>query len=184
VIGSRPVRLAVVLLASALVLPAVPAVASREVKLEILSGRADKVTGGDALVHVDAPDARVRVTVNGVDVTSAFTADDGGLTGLVGNLRLGSNVLRAEADGRRTTLEVRNYPRQGPVFSGPHEQPFVCETASFAIPVIGGRSARRWMPLHGGAAGRLLPPDEGGDVREVTDRRDVVPGGSCEDGCR
>jgi hypothetical protein len=66
------------------------------------------VTGGDAVVHVDAPDARVRVTLNGVDVTSAFSADDGGLTGLVGNLRLGSNVLRAEADGRRTTLEVRN----------------------------------------------------------------------------
>lgn len=136
-IGSRPVRLAVVLLASALVLPAVPAVASREVKLEILSGRPDKVTGGDALVHVDTPDAHVRVTLNGTDVSSVFTADADGLTGLVGDLRSGSNVLRAEADGRRTTLEVRNYPRQGPVFSGPHEQPFVCETAQFAIPVIG-----------------------------------------------
>jgi hypothetical protein len=33
---------------------------------------------------------------------------------------------------------VRNYPRQGPVFSGPHQQPFVCETAKFTIPVIGG----------------------------------------------
>lgn len=137
-IGSRPVRLAVILLASALVLPAVPAAASRELKLTILSGRPDKVTGGDALVHVDVPDAPVRVTLNGKDVSSVFTADDGGLTGLVGNLSLGSNVLRAEAGGRRTTLEVRNYPRQGPVFSGPHEQPFVCETASFTIPVIGG----------------------------------------------
>jgi hypothetical protein len=138
VIGSRPIRLAAVLLASALVLPAVPAAASRELKLEILSSRPDKVTGGDALVHVDVPDVRVRVTLNGKDVSSVFTADEGGLTGLVGNMRPGSNVLRAEAGGRRTTLEVRNYPRQGPVFSGPHEQPFVCETAKFAIPVIGG----------------------------------------------
>lgn len=137
-IGSRPVRLAVVLLASALVLPAVPAVASREVKLEILSGRPDKITGGDALVHVEAPDAHVRVTLNGKDVSSVFSEDEDGLTGLVGGLRLGSNVLRAEAGGRRTTLDVRNYPRQGPVFSGPHEQPFVCETAQFTIPVIGG----------------------------------------------
>ncbi|MFC6162459.1 DUF6351 family protein [Kribbella jiaozuonensis] len=136
--GSRPVRLAVVLLASALVLPAVPAVASQEVKLEILSSRPDKITGGDALVHVDAPDTQVRVTLNGKDVSSVFTEDEHGVTGLVGGLRLGSNVLRAEADGRRTTLDVRNYPRQGPVFSGPHEQPFVCETEQFTIPVIGG----------------------------------------------
>jgi Tannase-like family of unknown function (DUF6351) len=27
---------------------------------------------------------------------------------------------------------------QGPVVSGPHEQPFVCETESFGLPVIGG----------------------------------------------
>ncbi|MGW6199068.1 DUF6351 family protein [Kribbella sp. NPDC055110] len=137
-IRSRPVRLIVALLAGVLVLPAVPALASREVTLEILSSRPDKVTGGDALVHVVAPDDRVRVTLNGNDVSSAFTADGDGLTGLVGNLRLGSNLLRAETEGRRTTLEVQNYPRQGPVFSGPQEQPFVCETASFAIPVIGG----------------------------------------------
>ncbi|WP_202875773.1 DUF6351 family protein [Kribbella speibonae] len=137
-IRSRPVRLIVALLAGALVLPAVPALASREVKLEILSGRPDTVTGGDALVHVVAPDDQVRVTLNGNDVSSAFIADGDGLTGLVGNLRLGSNLLRAEADGRRTTLEVRNHPRQGPVFSGPHEQPFLCETAKFTIPVIGG----------------------------------------------
>ncbi|MER7249148.1 DUF6351 family protein [Kribbella sp. NPDC000426] len=137
-IGSRPVRLAVVLLASALVLPAVPAVASREVKLEIVSSRPDKITGGDALVHVITPDDRVRVTLNGKDVSSVFVADGDGVTGLVGNMPPGSNVLRAESGGRRTTLDVRNYPRQGPVFSGPHEQPFVCETAQFTIPVIGG----------------------------------------------
>ncbi|MFI5698177.1 DUF6351 family protein [Kribbella sp. NPDC051586] len=140
-IRSRPVRLAVVLLASALVLPAVPAVASREVKLEILSGRPSSVTGGDALVHVVVPagdDDRARVTLNGKDVSSVFVADGDGLTGLVEGLRPGANVLRAETGNRRTTLDVRNYPRQGPVFSGPHEQPFVCETAAFAIPVIGG----------------------------------------------
>ncbi|TCC31603.1 hypothetical protein E0H50_21330 [Kribbella sindirgiensis] len=102
-----------------------------------MSGRPDTVTGGDALVHVVAPDDQVRVTLNGNDVSSAFTADGDGLTGLVGNLRLGANLLRAESDGRRTTLEVRNHPRQGPVFSGPHEQPFLCETAKFTIPVIG-----------------------------------------------
>ncbi|NUS00692.1 MAG: hypothetical protein HOV67_36190 [Kribbellaceae bacterium] len=135
---SRPVRLILALLAGALVVPLVPAVASRDLKLEILSGRPDKVTGGDALVHVASPDADVKVSLNGRDVSSAFVADGDGLTGLVGNLRLGTNVLRAAGGGRGTTLEVRNYPRSGPVFSGPHEQPFVCETAQFTIPVIGG----------------------------------------------
>ncbi|MFF0270883.1 DUF6351 family protein [Kribbella sp. NPDC004536] len=134
----RPVRLIVALLAGALVVPLVPAVASRDLKLEILSGRPDKVTGGDALVHVASPDADVKVTLNGRDVSSVFVADGDGLTGLVGSLRLGTNVVQASARGRSTTLHLRNYPREGPVFSGPHEQPFVCETAQFTLPVIGG----------------------------------------------
>ncbi|MEU8221063.1 DUF6351 family protein [Kribbella sp. NPDC048915] len=132
--------MAIALLAGVLVVPVVPAVASREVRLEVLSGRPDMVTGGDALVHVAVPDGaeRVRVTLNGKDVTSTFAEDGTGLTGLVGNLEPGKNVLRAEVDGHRTTLDVRNHPRQGPVFSGPHEQPFRCETEKFTLPVIGG----------------------------------------------
>ncbi|HEY3510864.1 MAG TPA: DUF6351 family protein [Kribbella sp.] len=123
-----------------LVFPLVPAVAARPVKLQVLSGRADAVTGGDALVHVDLsdPDDQVRVTLNGKDVSSVFIGDDTGRTGLVRDLRLGVNELRAEAGGRRTTLEVRNHPREGPVFSGPHEEPYVCQTAKFKLPVVGG----------------------------------------------
>ena len=137
---NRPVRVIAALIAAALVVPVVPAVASRDVKLEILSGRPDMVTGGDALVHVVVPDADepVRVTLNGADVSSVFAPDGTGVTGLVSGLRPGPNVLRAETDGQRTTLDVQNHPRQGPVFSGPHEQPFLCETAKFTVPVIGG----------------------------------------------
>ncbi|GAA1615840.1 MULTISPECIES: DUF6351 family protein [Kribbella] len=118
-----------------------PAVTSRPIELQILSSRPDMVTGGDALVHVDVSEADaddVRVTLNGKDVSPVFSADDTGLTGLVSGIRLGKNVLRAEAGGRRTTLEVRDSPRQGPVFAGPREQPYVCETANATIPVIGG----------------------------------------------
>ncbi|WP_344234342.1 DUF6351 family protein [Kribbella hippodromi] len=120
--------------------PLVPAVTSRPVKLQVLSSRADAVTGGDALIHLDVPnpDDQVRVMLNGKDVSSAFTDDETGMTGLVENLRLGTNELRAEAGGRRTTLEVRNHPREGPIFSGPHEQPFQCETTKFKLPVVGG----------------------------------------------
>jgi hypothetical protein len=140
VLTSRVRRVVAALIAGALVFPLVPAVASRPVKVQVLSSRADAVTGGDALVHVDVsdPDDRVRVTLNGEDVSSEFTPDDTGRTGLVRNLRLGTNELRAEAGGRRATLQVRNHPRAGPVFSGPHEQPYVCQTAQFKLPVIGG----------------------------------------------
>ncbi|MEU4294941.1 DUF6351 family protein [Kribbella sp. NPDC026596] len=123
--------------------PLTPAAASSRLALEILSGRPDFVTGGDALVRVavpaQVPPGEVEVELNGKDVTSSFTVDEQSLVGLVGSMRLGPNTLRAAApDGSTASLDVRNYPRQGPVFSGPHQQPFVCETAQFTIPVIGG----------------------------------------------
>ncbi|TCO44562.1 hypothetical protein EV646_110276 [Kribbella antiqua] len=130
---SRVFGLLFCLLALVLLPTAVPAAASDELRLEILSGRADMVSGGDALVRVAGP-SRVQVTLNGRDVTSAFTAG----IGLVGGMRLGSNTLRASAGEQQAVLEVVNFPRRGPVFSGPQEQPFLCETAAFVVPVIGG----------------------------------------------
>jgi hypothetical protein len=59
--------------------------AQAALKITPLSSRADTVTASDALVRVHVPrrtparDARVRL--NGRDVTSAFRAGDGGLTG-------------------------------------------------------------------------------------------------------
>jgi hypothetical protein len=42
--------------------------------IEVLSSRADQVTGGDALIRVTTRD-RVRVTLNGTDVTDVFRPD-------------------------------------------------------------------------------------------------------------
>ena len=110
-------------------------------ELTVLSGRPDMVSGGDALLAVSIPAgasaADVRVAVNGADATSAFRPDAGGrrLVGLVEGLRLGANeVSAAIGDAPPATLAVVNHPGEGPVFSGPHEQPFVCETGSFALP--------------------------------------------------
>ena len=107
----------------------------------VLSGRADMVTGGDALVLVDVPPAvdlsAVRVTLNGADVTAAFRADPAGqrLVGLVDGLARGSNELAVTAAGdvAGAPLTLVNHPLEGPVFSGPHQQPFVCETAAFEL---------------------------------------------------
>lgn len=116
------------------------------VEISVLSGRPDTVTGGDALVRIDVPVNvpvhRVRVAADGVDVTSAFVADSRArtLTGVVTGLPEGDSSITTSGPSPRADAEltVTNHPRTGPVFSGPHQQPFVCETATFAVPVIGG----------------------------------------------
>jgi hypothetical protein len=98
------------------------------------------VTGGDALLRVAIPGgvpARdVTVRVNGTDVTSRFAAgsERTALVGLVTNLAVGENAVAVSA-GRvpPTTLTVVNYPVTGPVFSGPKESPFICETDKFKL---------------------------------------------------
>jgi hypothetical protein len=116
--------------------------------IEVLSGRPDSIAGGDALIRVTVRKKvalnEMRIKLNGVDVTSAFTVDGAArtLTGLLGGLRLGENLLevidprgnvkgkgRADAD-----IILTNYPIEGPVFSGPHQQPYICATQSFNLP--------------------------------------------------
>ncbi|WP_446686743.1 DUF6351 family protein [Phytoactinopolyspora halotolerans] len=114
--------------------------------LSTLSGRPDTVTGGDALVQlaVNADAVQlgdVEIRVNGRDVTGDLAADEEAhtLTGVVTGLNVGDNVLTAaSADGRRSTLTLVNHAAEGPVFSGPHQQPFACETTRFTVPVVGG----------------------------------------------
>src|SRR5699024_10818730 len=36
------------------------------------------------------------------------------------------------------SVQVTNHPGEGPLFSGPHEKPFICQTDEFTLPVIGG----------------------------------------------
>jgi hypothetical protein len=81
----------------------------------------------------------VTLTRNGEDVTGRFEMDDDGvLVGLVDDLRDGDNRVRLVADhpthGRRVAmLPVRNHPITGPVFSGPHQEPFICRTADAGL---------------------------------------------------
>ena len=111
-----------------------------------VSARPDFVSGGDVLVRIRVPRAvpldEPRVLLNGTDVTGLFHRDapDHGLTGLVTGLALGRNTLsvgagRAErsAENGGAELAVVNHPIVGPVFAGPHEQPFICETEQFEL---------------------------------------------------
>jgi hypothetical protein len=99
-------------------------------------------------VQVDVPSnvrlTDIRVTLNGRDVTGAFRPGQvsGALVGLVEGLQLGRNTLAVSSTGRgrapAAKLELVNYPNTGPIFSGPHQTPFICETATFVLPVTGG----------------------------------------------
>lgn len=106
------------------------------------------VSGDDVLLQVDVPagsdPAKVSVLLNGFDVTGKFRAKTGenALIGLMDKseakytLATGSNlvVARYDTDKGSGELTLSNHAVSGPVFSGPHERPFVCETASFVLP--------------------------------------------------
>jgi Tannase-like family of unknown function (DUF6351) len=143
---TRPQRLLVATTVAALLLVGLPAAASADpgaeansarLRVEVLSNRADLISGGDALVRVAlAPhrDAReVRVAVGGHDETAAFVRQpDGSLLGLVTGLVNGRNVLTATMRHGRATVGARitvtNHPIGGPVFAGAQVQPWVCRT--------------------------------------------------------
>ncbi|MGW2183696.1 DUF6351 family protein [Streptomyces sp. NPDC001732] len=102
-----------------------------------VSSRPGMVSGDDALIRVEVPASvaadGVRVEVAGRDVTSSFRpSGDHALMGVVKELSKGDNTLTARAPGADAgQLTLKNHPITGPMFSGPHEQPFVCDTAEF-----------------------------------------------------
>src|SRR4051794_34237199 len=102
------------------------AAAADPVAIETLSNRADLISGGDALVGVDAPKG-VRVALGSRDVTSKFAPHDGRLEALVEGLKPGANTLTARMpDGSGAQLTITNHPIGGPIFSGPQIEPWYC----------------------------------------------------------
>ena len=96
-------KLAVLIIAACAALASVSpalAVGPKRMKIVVLSNRADLISGGDALVEVVLPadiDAtKVRVTLNGGDITSTFAIrPNGRFMGLVEPLEPGDNELVA-----------------------------------------------------------------------------------------
>ena len=106
--------------------------------VEVVSSRAEWVSGGDALVSIRPSNAGapVRALLNGTDVSSSFKADPadpGRVVGTVTGLKLGVNTLVADNSGESASVTLTNHPATGPLFSGPHETPFICQTESFRI---------------------------------------------------
>jgi len=111
--------------------------------VEVISTRADRVSGGDALVQItykhDNRNHPLQITLNGRDVSGVFRPgdDDNTLIGLVTGLGVGKNLLRVQGNGssgiKDETLEITNYPITGPIVSGPHEVPYICTTQDYQL---------------------------------------------------
>jgi hypothetical protein len=105
-------------------------------RIEVLSNRADLVSGGDALVRVTLPAgvtaSRLRLTAGRRDVTKDLQpAGTGRLEGLIEGLRVGRTALTARVrDGSAARLWVTNHPIGGPVFSGPQLKPWTCQASA------------------------------------------------------
>lgn len=107
-----------------------------------LSTDAASVSGGDVLVRIDIPSnaspSDIEVALNGADVTATFLPASGNaLVGLVSGLQLGTNVLVATTRNTKPSLnarlEIQNFPSYGPVFAGPHQDPWICETGTAGL---------------------------------------------------
>jgi hypothetical protein len=113
--------------------------------IRVLSGSPDMVSGGKALVEVEpphyAPNKDVRVTLNGQDITGEFRSGQStqSLVGLVSGLIIGKNRIDVLNHGQHSAmLAVTNFPVSGPIFSGPQQKPFICQTQTFVLNVTGG----------------------------------------------
>jgi hypothetical protein len=113
--------------------------AAGRVQINVLSNRADLISGGDALVQVVPParvsPARLRIELGGRDVNSAFAVrPDGRFEGLVTGLAVGRNVLTVRLpDGSGGRIAIANHPIGGPVFAGAQVQPWVCGTQAAGL---------------------------------------------------
>ena len=110
--------------------------AARLTIVSVSNPRPELVSGGQVLLRVTLPGSadRAQIIADGRDVTREFAAQpDGSLLGLVTGLRHGANTIVAQAAHQRARLEVTNHPITGPVFSGPQQVPFFCETTAFGL---------------------------------------------------
>ncbi|HWT93555.1 MAG TPA: DUF6351 family protein, partial [Solirubrobacteraceae bacterium] len=111
---------------------AVPAVAGA-VEIEVLSSRADLVSGGDALVRVTGVDdpAGLKVTLGERDVSDQFAKRaNGRVEGLLTGIPDGASTLTATSGNEGAKLTLQGHPNGGPMISGPQMQPWICQATA------------------------------------------------------
>lgn len=107
--------------------------------IDVLSNRADLISGGDALVEIRLPDGAqpddIRMELDGRDITHEFAQrSNGRYQGIVTGLRPGANQLTAWTSHRNgATITLTNHSKQGPIFAGEQVEPWLCETQRFGL---------------------------------------------------
>ena len=115
-------------------------------RVATVSGPPQYVTGGDAVVAIDSPAGKgldgVVVLVDGTDVTNRFAPDTSPhrapnaparLLGTLTGLREGTSTVSVSNGDDKASVELVNHPLAGPLFSGPHQSPFVCTTEAAGL---------------------------------------------------
>jgi hypothetical protein len=93
------------------------------------------VSGGDVLIRVTGSSQTPTLTIDGrsTDAT-AHVQPDGSWLALIAGLRNGLHHVDARSGRDSADLRVTNHPITGPVFSGPQQLPFICETQAYGLP--------------------------------------------------
>jgi hypothetical protein len=102
-------------------------------QVQVLSSRPDAVSGGDVLIEYRAPaSSQWSAALDGHDVTRSFQQTKSGeWRALLTGLEVGENSLTIRESGAvRAKIKLINHPLSGPIFSGPHQKPFICETVA------------------------------------------------------
>jgi len=169
------------LTALAIVLALPSTTAAQGLQLRVVSNpKPEFVSGGDVLVSVTPPSgvqaSALRLTLNGSDITSALRPDATGRStfALVRNLNDGSNTIVATTGKAMSKLTVVNHPNTGPVISGPHEQPFTCETEKFKL--MTGGVAGKSLDANCSIAARVdyvYKSTAGGDLKPLPDPKNI-----------
>ncbi|TDV41007.1 DUF6351 family protein [Actinophytocola oryzae] len=102
-------------------------------RLAVLSGPAEYVSGGAARIRVDVPRSvasdRVKVTVDETDVTRDLVRGRHALEGVLHDLPLGASTVTASVSRHgKVSQRLVNHPVTGPMFSGPQQPDFFCST--------------------------------------------------------
>lgn len=156
--------------------------------LETLSTRADAVSDGDVLVRVGGdlladgspavsivvdgepsgveviPEGQWRIAMDGQPVGRA--AREGPRVGLVTRLDDGDHLIEATVAGETATLAVTSHPGTGPVFAGPHLEPWICHTEEAGL----GPALDEDCSVEAQRTTETVAPAEGPDVDVRMDR--------------
>ena len=92
------------------------------------------ISGGDVLLRVTNAGATPRFEIDGRHVAATVEPNSGGYLALIDGVAAGRHDITAIAGHDRANLRVRDFGIDGPVFSGPQQVPFICETTAYGLP--------------------------------------------------